>query len=366
MKVKSTRSVVKGVSLLHRMHCSRGGWGSWLSSWKASSLANTWNCDIMWHQEFLWLHKAPRAASRPRPQTKPRKVRAEAGVSCTHYEWLTSHNRLGQSEQTGLYSIVISIKDVVGVLLTTGIGSCRTFGCDSARSLVFRSQRAPSKKRPWMYTPVNKRQSGFRPLPSTNSTQPTDQEEPWEDPGSSQHHQSLVTQAEMTFSDSMWSLLLKRVGSSLSVSHSQMHKHTVRLVVWQPGQSCECDGAPAGHWLRGRLWLRVSQMSWRHSEGLMQASVQTRGGGGGGGFSALTPDSLYSPPLSFPVSLVSLLIRFSSSTHCWCASFLFLSVLKPSDVSIPLKVLHLFSYSFFSAVIKLVDGLLDISFQQLS
>lgn len=39
------------------------------------------------------------------------------------------------------------------MLLTTGNGSCSTFGYDSAIFFVFLSHRAPSKNNPLMYAP---------------------------------------------------------------------------------------------------------------------------------------------------------------------------------------------------------------------
>ena len=54
---------------------------------------------------------------------------------------------------TCVYSVCVQCVCTVCVLLTTGMGSCSTLGCDSARSLVCLSQRAPSRNSPLMYTP---------------------------------------------------------------------------------------------------------------------------------------------------------------------------------------------------------------------
>lgn len=77
-----------------------------------------------------------------------------------------------------------------------------------------------------------------------------------------------------------------------------MHKHTARFVLWQSGLY-QWDGASAGDWLRARLSVRISQQSWRHSEGLTQACMQKRG-------------------FALTYSLTFTLFRFSYIQSAWC------------------------------------------------
>ena len=198
---------------------------------------------------------------------------------------------------TCVYSVCVQCVCTVCVLLTTGMGSCSTLGCDSARSLVCLSQRAPSRNSPLMYTPEchahnTETISGTEILASPEPSVPwlpclLALPEPVKPLWTKLNAPlcSVTVFSERHVSCPINSLGGARFGDSWqSVTHTHTHAQT-HCEIWSLAVNCRlcyCDEAPAGDWLRVRHYvrvrLRISEQSWRHSEGLTQAGMQTRRG----------------------------------------------------------------------------------------